>query len=149
MEQAFTSIIYTVCLVLMIICGVIFVRDVKKVTKEQMANKVIRVICRKCGNTFEGTQDSLQMGFMHKEVSHTKTQIKGSAAVNIPNYTSYARKVYCPYCQSRQWADIPDVNEIGAENRKVVGPCVVRLVVSLLVINFVAAIFNKLVGIIF
>ena len=149
MERIFTNIFYWIALLLMVYFGIRFIMDMRKFQREQMANKVISVTCRKCGCTFEGTQDSLQMGYMHKETSTTRTKVKGPALVNVPTYTSYSRKVYCPYCQSREWADINNVNEIAEANRKAVLPHVVKLVAILLIINAAAAILTKFVQLFF
>jgi hypothetical protein len=140
------QITYAVALVLMVLCVLRFFKAVRGYSNQQVHTRILRVTCRKCGNTFEGTQDSLKMGIMHKEVSTTRTKLKDGAMVNVPEYKSYARKVFCPYCQSMEWADIHDVNEIGQENRQAVRPHLIRLVVYLLAINFVAALITKLAG---
>ena len=149
MEAVFLQILLLIEFVLIVICVVRFLTAIKKYQKDQMANRVIRVICQKCGQTFEGTQDSLKMGIMHKETSTTKTKIKGTAMVNSPEYGSYARKVFCPYCQSMEWAEIPDVNRIAAENRQAVKPLVIRLIVSLILINVVYGLLSKIVRTVF
>lgn len=149
MERVLTSIIAFFQLGLMVYFCLRFYMNVKKYMKEQMGTRVLQVTCQKCGHTFKGTQDSLKMGIMHKEVSTTKTEIKGGAIVNAPKYSSYARKVYCPYCQKMEWADIADVNEIAEENRKAVMPSVIRLAITLIVLAFVAQILTKIVTAIF
>ncbi|MEE8886892.1 MAG: hypothetical protein SOI56_10105 [Eubacteriales bacterium] len=149
MEEIITEILVLIEFVLIVLCVVDFLTRVRKYTDEQMANRILRVTCRKCGKTFEGTQNSLKMGIMHKETSSTKTKIKGGAMVNEPEYGSYARKVYCPYCQSMEWADIHDVNEIAETNRKAVRPYLIRLIVRLIAINLAFGLLHKIVSAIF
>lgn len=149
METVITQILVLSEFALIVYCVVRFRKVVKKYTKDQMENRILRVTCRKCGKTFEGTQNSLKMGIMRKETSVTKTKIKGAAIVNEPEYGSYARKVFCPYCRSMEWADIHDANEIGEENRQAVRPYVIRLIVSLITISFVYGLLSKLVTVIF
>ncbi|MBB5182679.1 hypothetical protein [Catenisphaera adipataccumulans] len=114
-----------------------------------MENRILHVSCRKYGRTFEGTQNSLKMGIMHKEISSTKTKIKGGAVVNEPEYISYARKVYCPYCKSMEWADIQDIDEISEENRQAVRPYLIQLIISVIAISTIYSLLAKLVSVIF
>lgn len=149
MESVILQILLLVEFVLIVFCVVRFLKVVRKYTKDQMAGRTLRVTCRKCGRTFEGTQDSLKMGIKHKSTSVTKTKVKGVSMVNEPEYQSYARKVFCPYCQSMEWADIHDINEIGEENRQAVRPYLIRLIVSLILINVAYGLLCKLVKVIF
>ena len=149
MERVLTEILLLIQFILIVLCVVRFYKTVRKYTNEQMENRILHVTCRKCCHTFEGTQNSLKMGIMHKETSSTKTKIKGGAIVNEPEYSSYARKVYCPYCQSMEWADIQDVNEISEENRQAVRPYLIRLIISLIAISTIYSLLAKLVSVIF
>ncbi len=149
MEEGLLQVLSLIEFALIVICVIRFLRTIKQYEKKQMASRVIRVTCRKCGNTFEGTQDSLKMGVMHKEVSTTRTKTEGAAVVNSPEYSSYARKVFCPYCQSMEWADIHDVNKIAEENQQAVRPLVIRLIITLIAINLAYGLLSKLVKTVF
>lgn len=149
MEAAIEGILSFITLALMILCVIRFYRSYKDFRDRQMENKVLHLTCRNCGNSFDGTQNSVQMGIMTKETSHTNMELKGPALVSTPTYDSYARKAFCPYCREMEWVDIQNINEVAEENRRSLAPDIIKLVVSLMVIEIIYSLLYKVVGVFF
>ena len=73
--------------------------------------------CESCGSTFDLPAGELADTWFSKSASVTRTRREGAALVDEPTYRSFAKKVACPQCGERAWAQVQNVNEINASLR--------------------------------
>lgn len=73
--------------------------------------------CESCGSTFDLPAGELADMWFSKSASVTRTRREGAALVDEPTYRSFAKKVTCPQCGERAWAQVQNVNEINASLR--------------------------------
>ncbi|OUO20810.1 hypothetical protein [Collinsella sp. An307] len=73
--------------------------------------------CESCGSTFDLPAGELADMWFSKSASVTRTRREGAAMVDEPTYRSFAKKVTCPQCGERVWAQVQNVNEINASLR--------------------------------
>ena len=73
--------------------------------------------CESCGSTFDLPAGGLADMWFSKSASVTRTRCEGAALVDEPTYRSFAKKVTCPQCGERVWAQVQNVNEINASLR--------------------------------
>lgn len=73
--------------------------------------------CESCGSTFDLPAGELADMWFSKSASVTRTRREGAALVDEPTYRSFAKKVTCPQCGERVWAQVQNVNEIDASLR--------------------------------
>lgn len=108
-----TAILILMGLLLMswvIFCGI----QVFRISRSAFAENNIKIHakCEKCGREYEVTAADFAMSYGVKYKSVTRTRMRGIAAVNEPQFTYYAKKLYCPYCKRRKYAQIINLNEI-------------------------------------
>lgn len=102
-----TIVMGVVLLVWVIVCAVLFARAARR-SMVAMG----RVRCERCGTEYEvGIGDLTRMGFS-KSASITKTRREGAALVDEPNYTRYAKRLLCPHCGKRAWAQVLNIAEL-------------------------------------
>lgn len=73
--------------------------------------------CESCGATFDLPAGELADTWFSKSASVMRTRREGAALVDEPTYHSFAKKVTCPQCGERAWAQVQNVNEINASLR--------------------------------
>lgn len=73
--------------------------------------------CESCGSTFDLPAGELADMWFSKSASVTRTRREVAALVDEPTYRSFAKKVTCPQCGERVWAQVQNVNEINASLR--------------------------------
>lgn len=93
-------------------CGVWFVRRSRRLIAG--SGLIAHVVCERCGSRFDVNVSELTRTFLSKSRSSTKTKVRGGALVNEPAYQRFAKKVMCPHCRVRVWANVENVNELNA-----------------------------------
>lgn len=105
-----TIVMGVVLLVWVIVCAVLFARAARR--SMVATGRMGRVRCERCGTEYEvGIGDLTRMGFS-KSASITKTRREGAALVDEPNYTRYAKRLLCPHCGKRAWAQVLNIAEL-------------------------------------
>lgn len=73
----------------------------------------VRVKCEKCGTVYEAGSEELAKPGISKSRSVTRTKRIGTAFVNRPQYSYYAKKFECPCCGKRRFAQVLNINELN------------------------------------
>ena len=98
-----------------IACAVHFVRSGRVLLRT--SGLTAHLTCESCGSTFDLPAGELADMWFSKSASVTRTRREGAALVDEPTYRSFAKKVTCPQCGERVWAQVQNVNEINASLR--------------------------------
>lgn len=107
-------------LVWVIACALHFVLRGRELLRA--SGQVAHCTCESCGATFDVPAGELGRSWLSKQASVTRTRREGAALVDEPTYRSFAKKVTCPQCGKRAWAQVQNVNEINSFLR---GACLV------------------------
>lgn len=110
-EIIILTIIGIVLLAWVIFCGIQFIRHGRDVVAG--ADFVGHVKCEKCGTEYEVSAEEFTQSYMSKSRSVTRTKIQGGAFVNRPQYSYYAKKIQCPCCGKKRYAQVLNINEIN------------------------------------
>lgn len=98
-----------------IACAVHFLRSGRALLRA--SGLTAHLICESCGATFDLPAGELADTWFSKSASVTRTRREGAALVDEPTYHSFAKKITCPQCGERAWAQVQNVNEINASLR--------------------------------
>ena len=96
-------------------CAVHFLRNGRALLRA--SGLTAHLTCESCGATFDLPAGELADMWFSKSASVTRTRREGAALVDEPTYRSFAKKVTCPQCGERVWAQVQNVNEINASLR--------------------------------
>ena len=110
-EIIILTIMGVVLLAWVIFCGIQFIRHGRDVVAG--ADFVGHVKCEKCGTEYEVSAEEFTQSYMSKSRSVTRTKIQGGAFVNRPQYSYYAKKIQCPCCGKKRYAQVLNINEIN------------------------------------
>ena len=110
-EIIILTIIGIVLLAWVIFCGIQFIRHGRDVVAG--ADFVGHVKCEKCGTEYEVSAEEFTQSYMSKSRSVTRTKIQGGAFVNRPQYSYYAKKIQCPCCGKKRYAQVLNIDEIN------------------------------------
>ena len=110
-EIIILTIMGGVVLAWVIFCGIQFIRHSRDVVAG--ADFVGHVKCEKCGTEYEVSAEEFTQSYMSKSRSVTRTKIQGGAFVNRPQYSYYAKKIQCPCCGKKRYAQVLNINEIN------------------------------------
>lgn len=110
-EIIILTIMGLVLLAWVIFCGIQFIRHGRDVVAG--ADFVGHVKCEKCGTEYEVSAEEFTQSYMSKSRSVTRTKIQGGAFVNRPQYSYYAKKIQCPCCGKKRYAQVLNINEIN------------------------------------
>lgn len=105
-----------VLMVWVIFCGICFIRHGKDVIVSQ--DFVAHVQCETCGTHYDVDTSEFTKTHFSKHRSVTKTKVEKGALVNRPHYNYYAKKLHCPKCGKKQYAQVLNVNEINRMTEK-------------------------------
>lgn len=109
-EMIILIIMGVLLLVWVIFCGVQIFRRSRIAFAE--SDTVIHVKCEKCGALYDVSTDDFNSSYTSKYKSITKSRRAGIAIVNKPQFTYYAKKLYCPHCKQKKYAQVLNINEI-------------------------------------
>lgn len=110
-EIIILTIIGIVLLAWVIFCGIQFIHHGRDVVAG--ADFIGHVKCEKCGTEYEVSAEEFTQSYMSKSRSVTRTKIQGGAFVNRPQYSYYAKKIQCPCCGKKRYAQVLNINEIN------------------------------------
>lgn len=94
-----------------------YFRKIKKIMIQ--SGMVAHVKCEKCAAEYDVNAQVFTKGGMVKEITVTKTQVKGVALDNSPNYRYYAKKFCCPNCGNKRYAQVLNHAELLQKNRPI------------------------------
>ena len=110
-EIIILTIMGLVLLAWVIFCGIQFIHHGRDVVAG--ADFIGHVKCEKCGTEYEVSAEEFTKSYMSKYRSVTRTKIQGGASVNRPQYSYYAKKIQCPCCGKKRYAQVLNINEIN------------------------------------
>ena len=110
-EILILTIMGVVLLAWVIFCGIQFIRHSRAAVAG--ADFAGHVKCEKCGTEYEVSSEEFTKSYMTKYKSVTRTKIKSGAFVNRPQYSYYAKKLQCPCCGKKRYAQVLNINEIN------------------------------------
>ena len=110
-EIIILTIMGLVLLAWVIFCGIQFIHHGRDVVAG--ADFIGHVKCEKCGTEYEVSAEEFTQSYMSKSRSVTRTKIQGGAFVNRPQYSYYAKKIQCPCCGKKRYAQVLNINEIN------------------------------------
>ena len=110
-EIIILTIMGLVLLAWVIFCGIQFIHHGRDVVAG--ADFIGHVKCEKCGTEYEVSAEEFTQSYMSKSRSVTRTKIQGGASVNRPQYSYYAKKIQCPCCGKKRYAQVLNINEIN------------------------------------
>lgn len=99
-----------------IFCGICFIRHSRDVIVSN--DFVAHVQCETCGTYYDVDASEFTKSHFSKHRSVTKTKVEKGALVNRPHYNYYAKKLHCPKCEKKQYAQVLNVNEINRMTEK-------------------------------
>ena len=100
-----------VLLLWVIFCAISFIRH----SRDVMVSKdfIAHVQCEKCGMHYDVSASDFSKSFVSKYKSVTRTKVEKGALINRPHYSYYAKKLYCPKCKKKRYAQVLNVNELN------------------------------------
>ena len=109
-------IVMALCLMAWVIgCAAHFVLGGRRLLNA--SGQVAHCTCESCGAAFDVPAGELGRSWFSKQTSVTRTRRAGAALVDEPSYRSFAKRLTCPHCHERAWAQVANVNEINASLR--------------------------------
>ena len=111
-----TAVMGVALMAWVIFCGIQFIRHSRKLTAD--GDFVGHVRCEKCGTEYTVKAGDFNKGFMSRYRRVTRTEVHGTAFVNRPYYSYYAKKFDCPCCGKRRYAQVLNINEINRDMRE-------------------------------
>ena len=93
-----------------IFCAIQIYRSSKTAFTE--SNVAIHAKCESCGGLYDVTAKEFNSSYVSKYKYISRTKMSGIAAVHKPQFTYYAKKLPCPYCKKKKYAQIVNINEI-------------------------------------
>lgn len=102
-----------VLMVWVVFCGVQFIRHGRR--EAQNLNLTAHVKCETCGTEYPVITAELARSFFAKSKSTARTRIAGAAFVNTPKYSYYAKRLDCPHCGRKQYAQVLNIDELNEQ----------------------------------
>lgn len=93
-----------------IFCAIQIYRSSKNAFTE--SNVAIHAKCESCGELYDVTAKEFNSSYVSKYKYISRTKMSGIAAVHKPQFTYYSKKLLCPNCNKRKYAQIININEI-------------------------------------
>ena len=93
-----------------IFCAIQIYRSSKTAFTE--SDVAIHAKCESCGGLYDVTAKEFNSSYVSKYKYISRTKMSGIAAVHKPQFTYYAKKLPCPYCKKKKYAQIVNINEI-------------------------------------
>lgn len=94
-----------------VFCGIQYVHTTRRVVSQRKVPA--HVVCDECDAHFDVDVSELMQTASFKSRSITRTKREGAALVEEPEYSRFAKKVYCPHCGKRVWANVTNINELN------------------------------------
>lgn len=116
---------------------------INKFTQEGVSYKVV---CEKCNGEYEVNLEEYSKSHFTKSITRTRTKIRGLVQDNSPEYDYQAKKFDCPYCQSREFARVTNINNIREARAPIVLMTYVKAFSPIIAGFFILAILHSILS---
>lgn len=120
-----------VLLAWVVFCGVQYVRTTRRAVSQLRVPA--HMVCDGCGYHFDVDISDVVKTAFSRSRSVTRTKRVGAALVDEPEYTRFAKRVFCPHCGRQVWANVENINELNELSRRTVVRSGLRWLVAMLV----------------